>query len=910
VREFAWRRAIGAGVVSRPASLVWLSPAGLCPVAHQRMHTGTSAHQQRATAAAQAASNIAQAKRTGRTTHTDASTSTPSADVVRTSSSASNASKSFASSQSAAIPRTTPAVDSSDVAPFTSILPEGIAAALAAQGLTHPTPIQSVSLPVLLSKRHVLLASQTGSGKTLAYLLPLLINLRRDEEAGVLARLHRPRAVIVVPNRELAIQILSVCKSLSGARAGRFRSFASTGFIPLRKLTRALEAPIDLLVVTPGRLEFLLSSNRISLTDTRYVVLDETDTLLAEEQGFREGVERTLLQPMKHRIEEAQKKRDGKPLEESIPPVQMTFCSASISTAIESYIRKNFPGVVRVHTPSLHHLPPSLLLRNILVKGEDKKDVLWKLLEKESASYKQRLMHHRTREQNQAELAACGGDEAKWWDLVVRQDVEKRLGGSVPATAAEIQIRNQLKYEEDAQDEMRVVTEIAPQSTAADDAEDRSDPDHPSHHQDSADAPADSAASPKALQLPLPPTLIFCNTVSCCRAVAWFLTEQGLNVGHYHGLMPAHYRTMHFKNFLSGHTSVLVCTDLASRGLDTTFVQHTIHFDYPLQVLDFLHRVGRTARQGRKGKSTALLGKRDRVMADAIERLVKQGLSIEQVTADKAKYGSDGLPLSRDIVHAAAPSPSGPRVLAPARGTAPVTSTGRPKSAPLAKGAVPRRRWMRYLSPTERNSFKLLYSWRPPPGMGEKQPTVRQLRRKEEKQEEYADMGGRKARERVDQQKKNTKRAKTDEKGEPTRADPFAFSAPPQFQRRTPPPKRDTVNAPPRFPSAATAGRRPAISRPLGPLAHKQRVGAIFAAPASKKPDAPKPAGGQSATSGASKKRRAFAKMSRSPSEFAGNKSARLRQAMAVSRKETAKPGREKERAFHRRNSARKGGER
>ena len=76
---------------------------------------------------------------------------------------------------------------------------------------------------------------------------------------------------------------------------------------------------------------------------------------------------------------------------------------------------------------------------------------------------------------------------------------------------------------------------------------------------------------------------------------------------------------MHFNNFLSGATSILVSTDLGSRGLDTTFVQHVIHFDFPQQVIDFLHRVGRTARNGRKGKSTALIGKRDRVLAEAID---------------------------------------------------------------------------------------------------------------------------------------------------------------------------------------------------------------------------------------------------------------------------------------------------
>ncbi len=71
--------------------------------------------------------------------------------------------------------------------------------------------------------------------------------------------------------------------------------------------------------------------------------------------------------------------------------------------------------------------------------------------------------------------------------------------------------------------------------------------------------PHPSSSSPPVAQtyLPLPPTIIFCNTVSCCRAIAWFLTAKGLHVGHYHGLMPVQYRTTHFTNFLSGVTNIL-----------------------------------------------------------------------------------------------------------------------------------------------------------------------------------------------------------------------------------------------------------------------------------------------------------------------------------------------------------------
>ena len=468
---------------------------------------------------------------------------------------------------------------SSSVADFSSLLPlTGVSSALAAQGFTHPTPIQSAALPVITSGVHTIIASHTGSGKTLAYLLPLIHNLRRDEENGIQTRLARPRALIIVPNRELAIQILSVAKSLAGGSAGRFRSLASTGFIPLRRLTRAFSAPVDLLVVTPGRLEFLLSSNRLSLADLKYVVLDETDTLLAEDQGFRDDLERAVLGLAKYKDQEyetqvkAEKKQSQQQSDEadentsivpppsssiSRPPVQVIFCSASISPSVEKFITRSFPSIQRVHTNSLHHLPESLIVRNELVGNADKREVLMDILRKESLSYRKRLMHGRTREQNKRELAAFGGNEEAWMANIVQQDIAKRLGLH---TAADVSIQNQLRYDEANQDSS-IAAEDTNDSQEIDqrDADDTVDPSHPSHRADSDAAdltPATSSPPTQSLFLPLPPTIIFCNTVSCCRAVAWYLTEQGLNVGHYHGLMPAHVSKSGEKQENEGTTDV------------------------------------------------------------------------------------------------------------------------------------------------------------------------------------------------------------------------------------------------------------------------------------------------------------------------------------------------------------------
>jgi superfamily II DNA/RNA helicase len=71
--------------------------------------------------------------------------------------------------------------------------------------------------------------------------------------------------------------------------------------------------------------------------------------------------------------------------------------------------------------------------------------------------------------------------------------------------------------------------------------------------------------------------------------------------------------------------NVMISTDIASRGIDTTFVDHVILYDFPTSVVDYLHRVGRTARAGQVGKASSLIGRKDRMMADRIRRSIREG---------------------------------------------------------------------------------------------------------------------------------------------------------------------------------------------------------------------------------------------------------------------------------------------
>ncbi|CBZ54377.1 putative ATP-dependent RNA helicase [Neospora caninum Liverpool] len=122
-------------------------------------------------------------------------------------------------------------------------------------------------------------------------------------------------------------------------------------------------------------------------------------------------------------------------------------------------------------------------------------------------------------------------------------------------------------------------------------------------------------------------TMIFCNTVNTCRAVDLTLLEKGYKVSCLHGLMPFKLRKASFQKLQNGETNILVCTNVASRGLDVEGVKHVIHFDFPQTLADYLHRSGRTARGGETGRVTILFSKRNLPLIQQIQNASRAATS-------------------------------------------------------------------------------------------------------------------------------------------------------------------------------------------------------------------------------------------------------------------------------------------
>ncbi len=556
-----------------------------------------------------------------------------------------------------------------------------------------PTPVQKMVIPAILGgaapslyydddkdggskkknkrKQSIAFAAATGSGKTLSYLLPIVQLLKAQEllHQEQLSRStanpsssssssssipswkkpKRPRALILAPTRELTVQIASVLKSISHTikLSSTFLVGGENASAQKKKLQKR-NSHIDIVVSTPGRLMKHWNEGNVYLGSVEYIVVDEVDTML--EQGFQGDVG-NILHMLLYKKKGAFKKSDldvdgrGRMVDVVDGAPQVILTSATVTNAVRTLLRdagahglddnnnenkmkqkrkqvptKNddvkilLPGNMRLLTaPGLHRAVPRLKQVFIDVGNTDKLSLL-------------------------VDLVANSG---------------RGGAGSV----------------------------LSSQET---------------------DDGADGGL-----------TLIFCNTVSSCRAVQHGLTESGIESLSYHGELNSVARAENLRLFreagkaaydnddnnsnvddwveddthdggneddwsffedheddqwqndvddgesmsFTGNSNkklprVMVCTDIAARGLDVPEVDHVVMFDFPLNPIDYLHRAGRTARgvnqqqqHGNKhnvragsGRVSALVAKRDRVLAMAIEGAVQRGEPLDGLSSRKSDY--------------------------------------------------------------------------------------------------------------------------------------------------------------------------------------------------------------------------------------------------------------------------------
>ncbi|XP_056318840.1 probable ATP-dependent RNA helicase DDX28 [Danio aesculapii] len=341
---------------------------------------------------------------------------------------------------------------------------------LQSQNIIHPTTVQLQTIPKILKGRNILCAAETGSGKTLTYLLPIIHRLQEelltDSERSI-------RAVVIVPSRELAEQVTSVARPISGRFGLVVKVVGGGRGVGTIKAAFAHGQP-DVLVSTPGALLKALWKRFISLSELNFLVIDEADTMF--DDSFAGMLEKILSHTqVASRLSET---------------VGLTHKAQLV------IVGATFPGGVG--------------------------DVLSKVTDLASIStVKSRMLHHLMPHIKQTFLRVKGADKI----LELHQALKK------------------------AEQEQKGV-------------------------------------------------LVFCNSASTVNWLGYSLEEMGVGHMRLQGEMPAAMREGVFRDFQQGKTDVLICTDIASRGLDTQRVGLIVNYDFPESQTDYIHRAGRVGRAG------------------------------------------------------------------------------------------------------------------------------------------------------------------------------------------------------------------------------------------------------------------------------------------------------------------------
>ncbi|CAE6482461.1 unnamed protein product [Rhizoctonia solani] len=386
------------------------------------------------------------------------------------------------------------------------------------RGFKVPTPIQRQSIPILLSTppRDLVGMARTGSGKTLAYMVPLVQRL-----GGRHATAFGARALILVPARELALQVLKVGKDLvrgwhsdGGAHAGdrdADESIAETstgkgsgqnlrwglvvGGEGMDEQFEMISSNPDVIIATPGRLLHLAVEMNLDLRSVQYVVFDEADRLF--ELGFA-----TALQEILHRL----------------PPSRQTVLfSATLPKNLVEFAKAGLQDPKLVRLDSESKISSDLRMAFFSIKQEEKEAALLSLL---------------------------------------RDVIKVPLGEPV----------DDPQPEESGDKKNKTKNKIRP------------------------DIPAEPHQ-----------TLIFTATKHHVEHISSLLTAAGYSVAHIYGSLDQAARTHHMNRFRRGRARILVVTDVAARGIDIPVLENVVNYDFPMGARVFVHRVGRTARAGRKG---------------------------------------------------------------------------------------------------------------------------------------------------------------------------------------------------------------------------------------------------------------------------------------------------------------------
>jgi ATP-dependent RNA helicase RhlE len=229
---------------------------------------------------------------------------------------------------------------------------------------SRPYPIQQKTIPQAIAKKDILGLAQTGSGKTASYILPIL--QRIEEEKWTDSGRNIP-ALVLVPSRELAAQVLQVTDSLSKELPTRVKTMAVHGGVSINPQMKNMHG-VQVLIATTGRLLDLIDSKALSLSELKILVLDEADKML--NPGFQEELDKLLsMMPVKR-----QNLLFSATLNEKIKDVERVLLHQPVLVKIESEKKdvdliqqRAFRVQPERKGPFLRYLIRTLVLEQVLI---------------------------------------------------------------------------------------------------------------------------------------------------------------------------------------------------------------------------------------------------------------------------------------------------------------------------------------------------------------------------------------------------------------------------------------------------------------------------------------------------------------------------------------------------------------
>lgn len=459
-------------------------------------------------------------------------------------------------------------------------------------GYKQPTPVQKAVIPYLIqnTSSHILALASTGSGKTAAFVLPILHHLSNDP--------YGIYAVILTPTRELAKQIYEQVLALGAGL--RVKACLTIGGMDMTQQACELSNKPHICVATPGRLGALLRGpNPPILRNIKYVVLDEADRLLNARSGFEGDVAEVLLHGTTRGQGDGRERRGN---------CQTLLFSATITRSLESLQEMAGAGLGR--------LPLKKFVLNAAGAEID---------EDETKSKK------RKKGSNDGSDGDSDNDENDESD----SDDEDLTQASIPKippglTQEYIFMPSHVR---DAYLITAVRYLMANGGRKGGSGIDRSDAsgwNDASKNANESEDDEEEATKAKS-------TIIFVSTCERAAHISGVLSELGVSNVALHSLLSQNRRLASLAKFKSQQVRVLVATDVASRGLDVPAVDLVLNCDLPRKAVDYIHRVGRTARAGRRGRAVSLVCERDVALVHACEKMSGRELEkCKEITDDMA----------------------------------------------------------------------------------------------------------------------------------------------------------------------------------------------------------------------------------------------------------------------------------